>query len=78
MFTKNLNLIISLLSLLRLIVRMNIRKLTKNFGVEITNFDCSKVVKSDDLKILKETIQENHFICFKNQKLNGDSLGSFN
>ena len=56
---------------------MDIKKLTKNFGVEITNFDCSKIVNNNELEILKKTIQESHFICFKNQDLNGNTLAKF-
>ncbi|MDA9648983.1 TauD/TfdA family dioxygenase [Alphaproteobacteria bacterium] len=56
---------------------MNIKKLTKNFGVEITNFDCSKIVNNNELEILKKSIQESHFICFKNQDLNGNTLAKF-
>ena len=56
---------------------MDIKKLTKNFGVEISNFDCSKIVNNNELEILKKTIQESHFICFKNQDLNGNTLGKF-
>ena len=56
---------------------MDIKKLTKNFGVEITNFDCSKIVNNNELEVLKKTIQESHFICFKNQDLNGNTLAKF-
>ena len=56
---------------------MDIKKLTKNFGVKITNFDCSKIINNNDLEILKKTIQESHFICFKNQDLNGNTLANF-
>jgi taurine dioxygenase/alpha-ketoglutarate-dependent 2,4-dichlorophenoxyacetate dioxygenase len=56
---------------------MDIKKLTKNFGVEISNFDCSKIVNNNELEILKKTIQESHFICFKNQDLNGNTLAKF-
>ena len=56
---------------------MDIKKLTKNFGVKITNFDCSKIINNNDLEILKKTIQESHFICFKNQDLNGNTLAKF-
>jgi alpha-ketoglutarate-dependent taurine dioxygenase len=56
---------------------MDIKKLTKNFGVEITNFDCSKIVNNNELEILKKTIQKSHFICFKNQDLNGNTLAKF-
>ena len=56
---------------------MDIKKLTKNFGVKITNFDCSQTINNNDLEILKKTIQESHFICFKNQDLNGNTLAKF-
>ena len=56
---------------------MDIKKLTKNFGVKITNFDCSQTINNNDLEILKKTIQESHFICFKNQDLNGKTLAKF-
>ena len=56
---------------------MDIKKLTKNFGVEISNFDCSKIVNNNELEILKKSIQESHFICFKNQDLNGNTLAKF-
>ena len=31
---------------------MDIKNLSKDFGVEIKNFDCSKEIKSDEIKYL--------------------------
>ena len=56
---------------------MYIKNLTKDFGVEINNFDCSKEIKFDEIEFLKKTMQDKHFICFKNQNLDGNSLAKF-
>ena len=56
---------------------MDIKNLTDDFGVEVRNFDCSKKIDYDELHLLKKTIQDKHFICFKNQKLDGDTLATF-
>ena len=54
-------------------MQLNIEKLTENFGAQINNFDCSKTLEVNELEILKNTMQNSHFICFKNQKLDGNS-----
>ena len=56
---------------------MDIKNLTDDFGVEVRNFDCSKKVEYSELNLLKKTIQDKHFICFKNQKLDGNTLAAF-
>ena len=53
------------------------KQLSNKLGVSISNFDCSKEIKFDDLELLKKIMQDKHFICFKNQNLNGDSLAKF-
>ena len=56
---------------------MDIKNLSKDFGVEIKNFDCSKEIKSDEIELLKKIMQDKHFICFKNQNLDGSNLAKF-
>ena len=56
---------------------MDIKNLSKDFGVEINNFDCSKEIKFDEIEFLKKIMQDKHFICFKNQNLDGNSLAKF-
>ncbi|MGA0411997.1 MAG: TauD/TfdA dioxygenase family protein [Candidatus Puniceispirillales bacterium] len=56
---------------------MEITVLTDNFGVEISGFDCAKSMELSDLNTLKDLIQSKHFICFKNQNLDGNSLAKF-
>ena len=56
---------------------MDIKNLSKDFGVEIKNFDCSKEIKSDEIKLIKKFMQDKHFICFKNQNLDGNNLAKF-
>ena len=56
---------------------MEITVLSDNFGVEITKFDCSQNIQLNDIKTLKDLIQSKHFICFKNQNLDGNSLANF-
>ena len=56
---------------------MDIKNLSKDFGVEINNFDCSKEIKFDEIEFLKKTMQDKHFICFKNQNLDGSNLAKF-
>ena len=41
---------------------MDIKNLTDDFGVEVSNFDCSKKVEYSELNLLKKTIQDRHFI----------------
>ena len=56
---------------------MEITVLSDNFGVEITKFDCSQNIQLNDIKTLKDLIQSKHFICFKNQNLDSNSLANF-
>ena len=53
------------------------KQLSNKLGVSISNFDCSKEIKFDDIELLKKIMQDKHFICFKNQNLNGYSLAKF-
>jgi len=56
---------------------MDIKNLSDDFGVEIKKFDCSKEIKSDEIELLKKIMQDKHFICFKNQNLDGNNLAKF-
>ena len=56
---------------------MEIKNLSKDFGVEINNFDCSKEINNDEIEFLRNTMQNKHFICFKNQNLDGSNLAKF-
>ena len=56
---------------------MDIKNLSNDFGVEIKKFDCSKEIKSDEIELLKKIMQDKHFICFKNQNLDGSNLAKF-
>ena len=56
---------------------MDIKNLSNDFGVEIKKFDCSKEIKSDEIELLKKIMQDKHFICFKNQNLDGNNLAKF-
>ena len=38
---------------------MDIKKLTKNFGVKITNFACSQTINNNDLEINKNQMLVN-------------------
>ncbi len=51
--------------------------LSDHIGLKIENFDCSKKINREELISLKTFIQEKHFICFKNQDLNEESLVNF-
>ena len=35
---------------------MDIKNLSKDFGVEINNFDCSKEIKFDEIEFLKKSM----------------------
>ncbi len=54
-----------------------ITDLTSHTGVKIDNFDCSKKLNLKEVEYLKNLIQENHFICFKNQLMDEESLVHF-
>ena len=54
-----------------------ITKLSNHTGISIQNFDCSKKLNKDQVANLKELIQNYHFICFKKQKIDENSLVSF-
>ena len=56
---------------------IDFENITDHTGVRIYNFDASKNVDEDDLNEIKELMQNKHFICFKNQKLDEDSLINF-
>ena len=56
---------------------MEIKNLSKDFGVEINNFDCSKEINNNEIEFLRNTMQDKHFICFKNQNLDGNNLAQF-
>ena len=51
--------------------------LSDHIGLKIENFDCFKKINGEELISLKTFIQEKHFICFKNQNLNEESLVNF-
>jgi len=54
-----------------------ITKLSNHTGISIQYFDCSKKLNKDQVANLKELIQNYHFICFKKQKIDENSLVSF-
>ena len=56
---------------------MDFKNLTDHFGVEVRNFDCSKKLSKNEIESLKNLIQDNHFICFKNQLINEEYLLNF-
>ena len=58
-------------------MKIEIKNLSKHTGILIQNFDCSKKINSREVDYLKSLIQEKHFICFKNQNLNENSLIKF-
>ena len=58
-------------------MKFDVTYLSNHIGIKIENFDCSKKVSSQEITTLRKLIQENHFICFKNQTLNEDSLVNF-
>ena len=51
--------------------------ITEHTGVKIYNFDTSVDINKEDIKKIKQLMQDKHFICFKNQNLNEDSLIKF-
>ena len=53
------------------------KHLSPHLGVEINNLDCSKKISKFNLSIIKKLIQENHFICFKDQNLDEKKLSTF-
>ena len=56
---------------------IDFENITDHTGVRIYNFDTSKNVDEDNLNEIKKLMQNKHFICFKNQKLDEDSLINF-
>ena len=58
-------------------MELSSKKLLAHIGVQIDNFDCSKKLDTSEVEFIRNSIQENHFICFKNQKLNGETLAQF-
>jgi len=56
---------------------IDFENITDHTGVRIYNFDASKNVDKDDLNEIKKLMHNKHFICFKNQKLDEDSLINF-
>ena len=46
-------------------------------GISIHNFDCSKKLNKNHVLNLKQLIQDYHFICFKTQNIDENSLVSF-
>ena len=54
-----------------------VEKLSDHIGVQIKHFDCSKKLDVVEVMKLNKIIQEHHFICFKNQKINEESLAQF-
>ena len=53
------------------------KHLSPHLGVEIRNLDCSKKTSKFNLSIINKLIQENHFICFKDQNLDEKKLSNF-
>ena len=53
------------------------KNLSAHTGVLIKNFDCSKTLDFKQVNFLKSLIQDKHFICFKNQSLDENSLIKF-
>ena len=51
--------------------------ITEHTGVKIYDFDTTIKIKDADLTKIKQLMQDRHFICFKNQNLNEDSLIKF-
>ena len=58
-------------------MNIKITDLTEHTGIKIENFDCSKTLIKKDIDLLKKLIQEKHFICFKNQSIDEESLVNF-
>ncbi len=58
-------------------MKLKITNLTKHTGVKVENFDCSKRISSDIFLDIKNLIQEKHFICFKSQSIDEESLVNF-
>ena len=51
--------------------------ITDHTGIIINNFDASKDVNDEKIFQIRELIQKKHFICFRNQNLNEDTLLNF-
>ena len=58
-------------------MNFKITNLSEQMGISIENFDCSKKLTKNELESLKNLIQDNHFICFKNQLINEENLLNF-
>ena len=54
-----------------------ITNLSQQMGISIEDFDCSKKLNKNEIESLKNLIQDNHFICFKNQLINEENLLNF-
>jgi len=51
--------------------------ITDHTGIIISNFDASRDVNDEKILQIRELIQKKHFICFRNQNLNEDTLLNF-
>ena len=51
--------------------------ITDHTGIIINNFDASRDVNDEKIFQIRELIQKKHFICFRNQNLNEDTLLNF-
>ena len=58
-------------------MNFELKKLSKHTGISIYNFDCSKKLSKAQITKLEQLIQEHHFICFKKQKIDENSLINF-
>ena len=58
-------------------MKIEMKNLSQHTGVSINKFDCSKTLNSKQVVFLKSLMQDKHFICFKNQELDENSLIKF-
>ena len=56
---------------------MKITNLSEQMGISIENFNCSKILSQNEVENLKTLMQDNHFICFKNQFIDDENLVNF-
>ena len=56
---------------------IKIEDITDHTGIIISNFDASRDVNDEKILQIRELIQKKHFLCFRNQNLNEDTLLNF-
>ena len=56
---------------------IKIEDITDHTGIIISNFDASRDINDEKIFQIRELIQKKHFICFRNQSLNEDTLLNF-